>query len=229
MIGYNTRSFRCSGQLNEVDHMWTKIAKTLSLAVIGLFVLASLEAVEPDIWHLSEGGQWTKTGDLPSGEYMLAVARIKQMINAGETEAAQAALEKLKSDFADVMGDQRDLDAFTEAEMLYSAGKWNKAAKKYDEFLGAWPNSWLTESALERRFSIANAYLNGQKRRVIKILKLPAYEEGYNIMYKIADRTGDEPIAKRSLITLAGSLEKRKKYMESYEIWADISSRWPTG
>ena len=187
-----------------------------------------------DTWHLTGDGAWEKVADDAAGKYMLAVAKVKQLITAGEVESAQDALERLKANFPDAVGP--DLDAFMEAEMLYAARKWAKAVKQYDEFIEAWPRSPLYESALEREYAIATAFLGGEKRVVLKVFKLSAYEEGIKIMRRIADRTGDAPIAKRALIAVARSCEKRGKFFvidpdqtDAYETWADISSRWPTG
>jgi outer membrane protein assembly factor BamD (BamD/ComL family) len=187
-----------------------------------------------DTLHLTGDGEWEKVADDAAGKYMLAVAKIKQLITAGEVKSAQDALERLKADFPDAAG--ADLDAFMEAEMLYAARKWAKAVKKYDEFIEAWPGSSLYESALEREYAIATAFLGGEKRKVLKVLKLSAYEEGVKIMRRIADQAGDAPIAKRALIAIASSCEKRGKFFvtdpdqtDAYETWTDISSRWPTG
>jgi len=187
-----------------------------------------------DTWHLAGDGQWKKVADDPAGKYMLAVAEVKQLISVGQVQSAQQALERLKADFPDVAGPE--LDAFMEAEMLYADGKWAKAVKKYEEFIQAWPQSSLYDSALEREYAIATAFLGGEKRKVMKVLKLSAYEEGIKIMRRIADRAGDATIARRALIAVARSCEKRGKFYvndpnqtDAYETWADISSRWPTG
>jgi outer membrane protein assembly factor BamD (BamD/ComL family) len=202
-------------------------AIVLSAAVFAGFASA-------DTWHLGADGDWEKVADDATGKYMLAVANVKQLISAGQVEPAQQALEQLKTDFPDTAGPE--LDAFMAAEMLYAEGKWSKAVKKYEEFIQAFSGSSLYQSALEREYSIAVAYLSGQKRKVLKVLKLSAYEEGVKIMRQIAERTGDAPIAKRALVTVARSCEKRGRFFvtdpdvtDAYETWADISFRWPTG
>ena len=48
-------------------------------------------------------------------------------------------------------------------------------------------------------------------------------------MEKIASRAGDAQIARRALMAVAKSYEERKKYVEAYEIWSQISSTWPGG
>jgi outer membrane protein assembly factor BamD (BamD/ComL family) len=200
----------------------TKVA-----AVIFLAVISAGSSASPGTWHLKGDGEWKKVAEDAGGKYMLAVAKVKQLISAGEVELAQEALEQLKKDFPDIAGAQ--LDAFMEAELLYAEGKWARAVRKYDEFIDAWPGSWLYESALEREYSVAVAFLSGEKRRVIKILKLSAYEEGAKIMRKVADRVGDAPIARRALVALAKSYQERGKFLDAYEAWADVFSRWPTG
>jgi len=207
--------------------MWSNTFTRLAATVIVLAAVSAGSSAWGDTWHLEGDGEWQKVAEDAGGKYMLAVAKVKQLISAGEVEPAQEALEQLKKDFPDIAG--AELDAFMEAELLYAQGKWAKAARKYDEFVGAWPDSGLYESALEREYSVALAFLSGEKRRVIKILKLSAYEEGAKIMRRIADRTGDAPIAKRGLIALARSHQKRGKFLDAYEAWADVSSRWPTG
>lgn len=177
--------------------------------------------------HLGSDGQWKKAVDEPRGKLLLAAAKIKQVVEAGDAESALEYLSQLKVDFPDIAGP--DLDVFTEAELFYAKGKWNKAVRKYDELLDSFPDSWLYSSAIERQFSVATAFLAGEKRVVLKYLKLSAYEEGEKIMHKIADRTGDAPIAKRSLRSVAESYESRKKFLDAHDAWAEISTRWPMG
>jgi len=215
--------------------MWSNaLLARLAAAAIVLSGAVFTGWARADTWHLAGDGEWEKVADDAAGRYMLAVAKVKQLISAGQVESAQQALQQLKADFPDVAG--ADLDAFMEAEMLYAAGKWSKAVKKYEEFIETWPRSSLYESALEREYAIAVAFLGGEKRRVLKVLKLSAYQEGVKIMRRIADRAGDAPIAKRALVAVASSCENRGKFFladpdqtDAYETWADISSRWPTG
>ena len=201
--------------------------KLLFWAVVCHLVLFSGGIVEADTWHLKAGQAWENVGDTEDGEYLLAVAEVKRLISAGEVEGAMEALEKVKSLTPEIAG--ADLEAFIEAEKLYAEGEWLKAVKAYDDFLENYPESRLYESALEREYSIGVAFLNGQKRRMIKILKVSAYEEGAALMRKLADRTGDRPMAKRALVTLAEKYEERGEYYDAYEVWVEISILWPTG
>jgi len=177
--------------------------------------------------HLRRDGTWAQLGSDALSRFLLRVSDVKQAIFEGKVAEAQAALTALKQEFPGIVGP--DLDAFMAAEAIYARGQWVEAVRAYDTFMDSWPESRFYESALEREFSIATAFLKGEKRRVLKVLKLSGYEEGAKIMQRIADRAGDAPIAKRALLALARSYEERGEYLDAYETWADIANRWPTG
>ncbi len=178
-----------------------------------------------ETWRLGEEGQWKAVS--AEDKYPLAVAEIKKLVDMGETEAVRQGLDKLKKDFPEIAG--LDLDAFIEAEVLYSKGEFTKAARSYDKFLAEFPKSELYEAAMDRQFAIATAFLAGQKKRVLGVLAMSGYAEGTKIMERISDRAGDAPIAKRATVAVAQSLERRGKFAEAYHKWSEISSRWPTG
>ncbi|MBL7214102.1 MAG: tetratricopeptide repeat protein [Phycisphaerae bacterium] len=197
------------------------------LVVLAAFVVVLGGFCAAETYHLGPGGDWQNVADMPEGEYLLAVSKIKQQIQTGNNAAVMDALEKLKSDFPDLAGAQ--IDAFIAAEKIYANGKLSKAAVKYKQFLDAWPDSVLYPVAMERLFSIGVAYLQGQKRTFLKVLRLPAFDDGVNLMWDIADRAGNSPIALRALTTLAENQERRKQYFDAYQTWAEIATRWPTG
>lgn len=192
---------------------------------LGFFAIISAEAA--DTYHLKDGKDWQKVGESSEGSYIVAISNVKQLIAQGKDKKAAKALEELKTTFPGFAGD--DLDALIGAEILYAKKKLVKASRKYEEFLNGFPDSRFYESAMERQFSIANAFIKGHKRTVLGFLRLHAYEEADNIMHDIADRSGDAPIAKRALTRLATGYQDRMKYIEAYDVWAEISSRWPTG
>ncbi len=206
------------------------VSMTFIRRVLVLGVLWSVFPAGPvwgDILFLKDGTEWQNVSDTPEGRYRMAVAKFKQLISSGQAESAAAELVNLKQTYPEIKGP--DFDLFVEAELLFAGHEWIKAARKYGELLDGFPDSWLYDTAMDRQFSVAQAFLNGQKRRVLKILKLSAFDEGEKIMRRIADRTGEAPIARRALVALARAYSRRKEFLEAYEVWADISLRWGTG
>ena len=192
----------------------------LVVVVLGGFCAA-------ETYHLGADGGWRDVAQMPEGEYLLAISKIKQQLLSGDNTAVMEALEKLKADFPELAGEQ--IDAFITAEKLYTKGKLGKSGVYYKRFLDGWPDSLLAPVAMERLFSIGVAFLQGQKRTYVKVIRLPAFDDGVNLMWDIADRTGNTPIALRALTTLAENQERRKKYFDAYQTWAEVATRWPTG
>ncbi len=206
------------------------VSMTFIRRVLVLVLLWSVFPAGPtgaDTLFLKNGTEWQNVSDTPEGRYLMAVAKFKQLISSGQTKSATAELVNLKKTHPEIMG--ADFDLFVEAELLFARNEWIKAARKYGELLDSFPDSWLYDTAMDRQFSVAQAFLNGQKRRALKILKLSAFDEGEKIMRRIADRAGEAPIARRALVALARAHSRRKEFLEAYEVWADISLRWGTG
>ena len=91
-----------------------QLAILLIIAALSPFSTAS-----PDLWRLDSGQNWTEIS--PQDKFLVAVAEVKKLVNTGQVEPARLAYEKLKTDFPEIAG--ADLDAFIEAEMLFSEGK----------------------------------------------------------------------------------------------------------
>ena len=193
-----------------------------------LFVIlnSAIFAAE-ETWHLNSSQGWQQVSQESGGDFMMAVANAKQLVSTGKVDKAKKAFAKLKKDYPQIAGE--DFDAFVKAELLYGRRKYVEASVAYDKLEEQFPQSAFYQSALERQQQIATAFLGGQKRRVLRVFSVSAYEEGGEIMNKIADRAGDAPIAQNALKTLAVSKEKRRAYHEAYLVWAGVSNRWPTG
>jgi outer membrane protein assembly factor BamD (BamD/ComL family) len=199
----------------------------LKKIVIALTVLCVSVICVGETWRLGSNQQWQKSADSNESSFATVASDAKQFVSTGKAGKAKKAYANLKKNFPQVAGE--DYDAYVKAEMLYAKRKFADAAKSYSDFLDNYPESSLRDAALEREFQIGAAFLNGQKRTVLKIFKVKAYDEGTEIMNDIADREGDAPIAKRALTTLAQSNEKRGAYEEAYQAWSDTANRWPTG
>lgn len=188
-------------------------------------ILAATAAAET--WHLDPQEGWRNVADLPEGEYLLAVSKLKQQLASGDSGDVVAVLESLKKDYPNLAGG--DLDAFIKAEKIYAKRNLGKAGKLYKVFLDTWPDSPFQPVVMERYFSIGAAFLQGQKRIFLGVLRLPAFDDGVSIMRVIADKAGNSPIALRALQVTAENQERRKKFIDAYHTWAEISVRWPTG
>jgi outer membrane protein assembly factor BamD (BamD/ComL family) len=199
----------------------------LKKIVTGLTILCVSVICIGETWRLGSSQQWQKSADSKESSFATLASDAKQYVETGKAGPAKKAYANLKKNFPQVAGE--DYDAYVKAELLYAKRRFADAAKSYSDFLDAYPESSLRDAALERQFQIGAAFLAGQKRTVLKIFKVKAYDEGTEIMEQIADREGDAPIAKKAMTTLAQSNEKRGAYEEAYKAWSAAANRWPTG
>jgi outer membrane protein assembly factor BamD (BamD/ComL family) len=196
-------------------------------ALFFLLILFSVQMVSAGTWRLDKSGELKAVSESRQDTYLLAVAQVKKFVNEGKTKEVGKALAKLKKDFPEISGP--DLDTFIKAETFYSKGKFAKAVRAYDKILTEYPESKLYEAALDRQFAVATAYLDGEKKTVLKVFRIKGYAEGAKIMENIGDRTGNAPIGVEAAVAVARSYEKRKKFEDSYFKWSEISAKWPGG
>jgi outer membrane protein assembly factor BamD len=185
-----------------------------------------------ETWRLGRDQQWQKATDSNESAFATMASQAKQYVSTGKAGKAKKEYASLKRQFPQVAGE--DYDDYVKAELLYAKRKFPEAAQSYQNFIEKYPESALRQSALEREFQIGSAFLNGQKRSMLKVFRVTAYDEGEEIMYKIADTEGDAPISKKALVTLAQSFERRGDedpciYEKAYLTWSEASNRWPTG
>jgi outer membrane protein assembly factor BamD (BamD/ComL family) len=198
-------------------------------AISACFVIAIVAEApaHADTWILKDGKNWQDIGQTPKGKYIIEISQFKDLIAQGKSSAAKKKLNEIKTNFPELAGP--DLDAYMQAESFYARSDWARAAKEYEKFLNNYPDSELYQAALERRYDIATGFIHGQKRKVFKIFRFPAYSQGVDMIREVSDRAGDSPISQRALETLATRQTEKEKYLDAYETWAEMASKWPTG
>ncbi|MBN1795751.1 MAG: outer membrane protein assembly factor BamD [Sedimentisphaerales bacterium] len=198
----------------------------LILLVICVYLITG-QAFSAKTWKLEDEKDFQVVSETSQNEYAVQTKYLKSLIDQGKVELIQPQVNKIKKNFPDLAGP--DFDAFIKGEEAYAEGNFTKAVREYDSFMKKYPHSGFLEAALEREYSIAQAYLNGQKKRIMKIFKIRGYAEGVKVMDRVIERSGNLPLAVKASIAIAESYEKRGKYADAYERWSQVSSRWPTG
>ena len=202
--------------------MQTVRCTAISAALIIIFMASAGAA---GTFRLDSSGQLRPIDS--NDKFLMAAANIKKLGQEGKTRELKKAMETLKSQFPSIAGS--DYDSFVKAEILFSKGKFDKAFYAYDSLLNNFPQSPFYQAAIDRQFSIGMAYLQGRKKKFLKIFRISGLEEGIKAMEKVADRTGDSLIAVNALVAVAQTYEKNQSYVEAYQEWSIISDRWPGG
>jgi hypothetical protein len=197
----------------------------------GAVVIAAALIFLPATLGLADTFRFDRDGQLKAidsnDKFAITVAYIKKLGQEGKTKELKKELEGLKVNFPEIAGP--DYKAFVKAELLFGAGKFEKAFMSYETFLNKFSESPFYEVAIDRQFAIGTAYLQGRKKKVLGIFRLSGLEEGAKVMEKIADRAGDSPIAVKALVSVAETYEKKSTeggFEEAYQQWSVIWGRW---
>ena len=204
-----------------------KMLGTRRFILVMLLMFSATSYLCADTWQISTDSEWESIAESENGKYLLTANKIKSYAEEGDSKSLKKVAAELREDYPEVAGE--DFDKYIEIELLYAKSKWGKAADKVKLFLEEYPESLFYEPVIERYFSIGVAFLNGQRKTVVGIFRVRAYDDGEYIMDAIVEKSGESPLAKRTLETLARSFEDRELYPDAYDRWSEMSARWPTG
>lgn len=172
--------------------------------VAGLAILlpcAAATAQEPQTSEL-RGGRWV---DIPNPATQIAadpeLERIERMIrNNQNSEARKALVEWFHINRGSPLFDRA---LFLMATTLYQSGDRIRAFYYLDELMDEYPESTLYYAALEKQYQIADAYLDGYKRRFLMIPFLGVKDEAIDMLFRIQQRSPGSPLAEKSLLRTA--------------------------
>jgi tetratricopeptide (TPR) repeat protein len=183
-----------------------------------------------ETWRLKSDQTWESAAAGPDEQYLQAIAEIKKLVQEGQASAARDIAKQLKAEYPDRVGP--DLDLFVAGELPYWSNHYGKALAKYEKLLKKYPGSEFADTATQREYDIATAYLQGRKKTVLGFIRISGYAEGVGIMEKVSDRVGiDEPnsVGLNAAIAVAEHYERTQQYLEGYLKWSEIASYWETG
>ncbi|HUO07742.1 MAG TPA: outer membrane protein assembly factor BamD [Phycisphaerae bacterium] len=102
-----------------------------------------------------------------------------------------------------------------------------KALYSYEEMLLNYPTSDLYVHVLQREYNIADAFLNGYKRKFLGMRILPVTEDALTLLDRIQDRQRGSPIAEQAGIRLVDYYYKAGKFQEAVDACSDFLKRYP--
>jgi len=165
---------------------------------------------------LAAGGMWTSS----AGKDEL-IRRDGQWVRRAEpkegTPAGEAAIVRGDLDRKDHRAAAKHAKRFLKRypadplreEVLGMAGdaqlgrhRYWQAYEFYERQLAEFPNGRRVPWALRREMEVAQAFLAGKKRIVAKIFRLPAYDDGLEILQRIAAHAPGTAQAERALLTV---------------------------
>ncbi|MFW6066367.1 MAG: outer membrane protein assembly factor BamD [Planctomycetota bacterium] len=192
-----------------------------------LLILAAVTPVTAEREYVWEGGEWTspaKTGeDSPAGQ----IALIRVHLDEGDYRDAVKVAERFLEKYPDNEACEEAMMLAGQAEM--DRGRYMNAYDWFDRQIARSPSGPLAGRALHRQYEIADAFLEGKKRRVLGFIPVSARSEGLSILDRIVSQAPGSELAEKALLRMGDYHEAREEYDEAIDAYDRYVEMFPRG
>ncbi len=183
--------------------------------VLGFLSAAALsdqdQQQEPQyVW---KDGKWVPLAEPARGSPAGEIALMRKYLRQNEPKKAEKLAEKFLSKYPNDERCQQAMLLGGRAEM--ARGDYYDAFEWFERQLARYPNGKHSSRALVHEYEIADAYLNGRKRRVAIIFRFKADQEGLAILGRIIAHKPTSQIAQKALMRKADYFYKQEKYEQA--------------
>jgi outer membrane assembly lipoprotein YfiO len=180
-----------------------------SLIICASIILAGASVVraDPPTSQISEyagHGQWRQiVAPSPTPDLIpdATLDRVERMIDAHDISAAHDLLSPWLK--ANLKAPDRDRGLFLLAEIYFQQDDRLTSFYHLDELMDKFPSSRFFGAALQKQYDIGDAFLNGYKRKFLRLRILSAEDEGIEILYRVQERSPGSALAERALLRTA--------------------------
>lgn len=199
----------------------TSLILTTALAACGL-----ASAAEPQSWEFRSGKYWeqvkaatTRPADDP------ALAEVERKIAGRQYKAAKGlALQWVK---AHKKSPGRDRGLYLLAVANYYYGDRIESFYEFDELLDLYSDSPLFNASLEHQYDIADAFLDGYKRRFLGLAIFGAEDEAVEMLYRVQQRSPGSPVAEKALLRTGDYYYKNSDFDLAGDVYASFAKSYP--
>lgn len=171
-------------------------------------------------------GTWTQPpSPIPGteqGELELALIELAD----NKPAAAKARLNKWLKKYKESDRRSDAMVALGDAEL--ALGNHMQAYKQYEKALDQYPGLEGEETIVRHEFAIGVAFLSGVKQK-IWILRVPAYEEGLDVLDKVVQRTPGSMLAEDAIKAKADYYYRSGKFDLAETEYARLAQEFPRG
>jgi len=188
-----------------------------------LLAVATAEVTASEyVW---KDGKWTAAAKPAEGTVAGELALIRMHVARRDRKQALVAVERFLARYGDSDACEEALLLSGQAEL--DAERYYQAYEQFETMLDRYPNGQFLERALSREMDVANAFLAGKKRIVAKVFRLPARDEGLEILRGIAEHAPGSAIAEKALLRIGTYHFERSEFAESADAYDEYLQLFP--
>lgn len=193
----------------------TRLAGAVALAaVLGLCATASAQQNGEMIW---DGEKWVPATPPEAGTAMGDLAIIRNNVEAGRVKNVVEQVEKFLVQYPESPGAEEAMNLAGQA--LITRGRYWDAYDWYTRQTSTYPNGAFFQRALHRQYTIADAFLEGRKRRLWKIFRISATDDALDMLQRIAAAAPGTEIAERALLRAGDHYFDNQLYKEAIGVY----------
>ena len=194
------------------------MANPRRIGLLGLVALAACLPLSADVKDYEfTGAKWEKTPGPAKGTPAGELALVRKLLDDRKPKKALAAAKKYLQQYPNHAGREEVMCLAAQAEM--DSGRYYRAWERYEEQIAAFPKGAYLDRALEREYAIADAFLRGRKRVVVKVFRVSAGDEAIEMLTRIAEHAPATPLAERALLRIGDYHFEKRKYTEAIDAY----------
>ncbi|MBN1553687.1 MAG: outer membrane protein assembly factor BamD [Phycisphaerae bacterium] len=202
---------------NIRNNLWFAAA-----AVLLALLVADVRGQEQLVWN---GTEWVSPKPAQPGTPEGDLVVLRQMVADGQNKRVVKNVEEFLVNHGESPACEEAMNLAGQA--LIHRGQYWEAYKWYERQISTYPNGAFFQRALDREFHIANAFVEGRKRKALKIFRVPADEDGLDMLTRIAAHAPGTPIAERSLLRVADHHFSKTQYPQAVACYEDFLKNSP--
>jgi outer membrane protein assembly factor BamD (BamD/ComL family) len=163
------------------------------------------------------GGKWAEAAKPVEGTPEGELALVRELFDNGEYGKCVNAAGKFRERYPAQAACEEVYYIAGRAEL--GLGRHYQAYEWFERQLDQFPSGPYCDRALEREFEVAEAFLGGQKRIVLKFMRLPAKDEAVEILTRIAEHAPGTQLSERALLRIADHHFDNRRWVEAAEAY----------
>jgi outer membrane assembly lipoprotein YfiO len=157
-----------------------------------------------------QGGQWVAQSQPAAGSPQADLDNIRRLHDAGKYSRAASAAKTFLKKHPDAPQREEVYVLYGQAEI--NRGRYFQAYEVFQKQLDEFPSGPWSQRALVRQYQIGDAFLLGRKRLLMGLFPVPAYDDGVDILNRVAEQTPGSDLAEKSLLRVGDYYFSDRQY-----------------
>jgi outer membrane protein assembly factor BamD (BamD/ComL family) len=175
--------------------------------------------------HVWKNGKWVAAPKPAEGTPEGELALVRMHLNKDDPKKASKAVKKFLASYPN--DSRREEIMMLAGQAAMDRGRYSDANDRFNEQMDQYRNGVFYDRAVQRQYEIADAFLQGRKRRAAWVFKVSAVDKGIDILNAIADRVPGTVVAEKALLRVANYHYDARQLVQAVEAYDHYIKTFP--